>query len=513
VKTTLVILFVFLCALAFGQSDRTGTPVSWNQQLSLSIEQEWVEEVNVTSLLAEDIIQENVRTLPYRFAYAKAVAWTMENSGSWVNLENGDRLWILAIEYERARSISVSFEHLHLPAGGKLFVYSDNRGDYYGPLNGALTIETDLTLPHIRGERIFIEYYEPRTERGDGSLKVNYVAGAYRESSDTPADLPACAEWISGGVNQQELTRCGSSVMRVLVDHGQRYATSFLINNSQSMATPYAVMASSSIIGSPSSLSFQFGLNDNRCLVESSSCDLFTVNGAELVCSDSITGLSLLRLNQAPLAEEAVYYAGWNVGEISSGFYYCVQHPMGMAKSYAQYQGPFLAGSNDMHFAVGLSNPNQGSTSEGSVGSPLYDSEFKVIGVFVGGSSHCEAENGADYFVMLKDVWSTFKAFLDPLQTGEEKIPGRETMRDFAEAEEFQEWIVYPNPSSKQLQILTSSDLDIFQWDLYDASGRLQLRVASSKSLDVSTLDDGVYVAKAFTSQGVITTPVLISKK
>jgi hypothetical protein len=186
---------------------------------------------------------------------------------------------------------------------------------------------------------------------------------------------------------------------------------------------------------------------------------------------------------------------------------------MGMAKSFARYEDPFLAGSNDMHFAVGLSNSNEGSTAEGSVGSPLYDSEFRVIGVFVGGNSHCEAVSGIDYFVMLKDVWPTFKLFLDPLQTGEEKIPGRETLREFVDADKSHEWIVYPNPSSKDLQLLTSDDLDIFQWELYDASGRLQLRVASSKSLDVSSLEDGVYVAKAFTSQGVITTPVLISKK
>jgi hypothetical protein len=376
-----------------------------------------------------------------------------------------------------------------------------------------LAIETEMTLPHIQGDQVFIEYYEPRAARGEGNLKVNYVAGAYREAYGGSANAPTCAQWIAESTNDLDLNRCVSSVMRVLVDHGQRYATSFLVNNSQSNSTPYAVMTSSSVIGAPSSLSFQFGLNDNRCLVESSSCDLFTVNGAELVCSDSITGLSLLRLNQAPPAEEAVYYAGWNVGEISSGFYYCVQHPMGMAKSFAQYQDPFLAESNDMHFAFDLTNSNEGSTSEGSVGSPLFDGEYKVIGVFVGGNSHCEAENGIDYFVMLKDVWSTFKTFLDPLQTGEEKIPGRETMREFAEAEEFQEWVVYPNPSSKDLQILTSGVLDIFQWELYDASGRLQLRAASSKSLDVSSLEDGVYVAKAFTSQGVITTPVLISKK
>ncbi len=512
-RITFLIGFLFIVVLAFGQSNRTGTPVSWNQQLTLSIDQELVEGANLSSLLAEDVVQENVRTLPYRFAYAKAVSWTMENSGSWVNLDNGDRLWILGIEYERARSISVSFEQVHLPSGAKLFVYSDNRSDYYGPLNGALTIEAGLTLPHIRGEQIFIEYYEPRAVRGEGSLKVNYVAGAYRESTSATLDSLACTEWINGGLNQSDLLRCGSSVMRVLVDHGQRYATSFLINNSQGNAIPYAVMASTSVIGSPSSLTFQFGLNDNRCLVGSGLCDLYTINGAELVCRDSISGLSLLRLNEAPPAEEAAYYAGWNIGAITDGTHHCIQHPFGMARSYTRYEGSFMNGSAEMPYALGLSNSSVGSTSAGSVGSPLFDNDFKVVGVFVGGSSHCEAENGADYFVLLKDVWSTFKEFLDPLQTGEEKIPGREASRDFSNVNENDEWIVYPNPVSKELSILSSAELDVFYWELYDASGRLQLQVGASKVLDVSLLEDGVYIVKAFTSNGVITKSVLVAKK
>jgi hypothetical protein len=512
-KITLAILSTFLCVLTFGQSDRTGTPVSWNQQLSLSINQEWVSEANLNNLETEDNIQKNLRTLPYRFAFARAVSWTMENSGSWINLDNGDRLWILGVEYERAKSISITLEHLHLPLGSKLFVYSENRSDFYGPLNGSFTRDAELTLPHIRGEQVFIEYYEPRAVRGEGSFKVNYVAGAYREATEEPSDPSSCTQWISSGMSDSNLLRCGSSVMRVLVDRGQRYATSFLINNSQSNSTPYAVMDSSSVIGSPSSLSFQFGLDDNRCLLESGMCDLFTVIGAELVCRDSITGLSLLRLNQAPPVHEAVYYSGWNVGEIPIGSYYCVQHPLGMAKSFTQYQGSFVSGTPEMPYALGLINSNVGLTSEGSIGSPLFDNEFKVIGVFVGGNSHCEAYSGTDYFVPLKDVWAVFKNFLDPIQSGEEKIPGRETLPDYSDRVENDEWIVYPNPSSGNLSILSEADLDVLNWELYDASGRLQLQVGASKVFDVSSLEDGVYIARAYTSRGVITKPVLITKK
>jgi len=513
VKVSLVIWFVFLGALAYGQTNRTGTPVSWNQQLSLAVNQEWVAEANVNNLLEEDIIQEDLRTLPYRFAYARSVSWTMENSGSWINLDNGDRLWMLGIEYERARSISVSFEHLHLPAGAKLYAYSQDRQDYYGPINGGYVVETEFTLPHLLGQRVFLEYYEPRSARGEGSLKVNYVAGAYRVPASESMQAQSCTEWLTDGSTELGKSKCGSSVMRVLVDHGQRYATSFLINNSQNTAMPYAVMASSSIIGPPSSLSFQIGLNDNRCLTELSSCDLFCVNGAELVCRDSIAGLSLIRLKESPPVDEGVYYAGWNVGEPTSDSYYCVQHPLGMAKSFAQYHGPFLEGPAVMPMAAGLYNSVMGETSEGSVGSPLFDGDFKVVGVFLGGNTRCETPGGSDNFVMLKDVWPTFKTYLDPLQTGDYNIPGRETDYPAKHVANSSELIVYPNPASRNLQIVSSNDLEVYQWEVYDASGRLHLRVNSLKTLDVSSLTDGVYAVRAYTSKGVMVTPLLISKK
>ncbi len=512
-KISLVIWFVFLGALAYGQTNRTGTPVSWNQQLSLVVNQEWVAEANVDNLLEEDVIQEDLRTLPYRFAYARSVSWTMENSGSWINLDNGDRLWILGIEYERARSISVSFEHLHLPSGAKLFAYSEDRQDYYGPMNGAYSIETEVTLPHVLGQRIFLEYYEPRAARGEGNLKVNYVSGAYREPAAASASSQLCTEWLTDGSSELASSKCGSSVMRVLVDHGQRYATSFLINNSQNTAMPYAVMASSSIIGSPSSFSFQIGLNDNRCLTELSSCDLYCISGAELVCHDSIAGLTLIRLTDSPPAEEGVYYAGWNVGDLDGETYYCVQHPLGMAKSFAHYEGPFLEGLSAIPVIVGLNNVGIGETSEGSVGSPLFDEDFKVVGVFRGGNTRCESPGGVDHFVMLKDVWPTFKAFLDPLQTGGDKIPGRETTQQAKNSATTSELLIYPNPASQHLQIVSSDNLDVFGWEVFDTNGRLQLRVNTSEILDISSLPDGVYALRAHTSQGVIVTPLLISKK
>jgi hypothetical protein len=184
-----------------------------------------------------------------------------------------------------------------------------------------------------------------------------------------------------------------------------------------------------------------------------------------------------------------------------------------MAKSFAQYQGPFLESPVAMPMAMGLYNGVMGETSEGSVGSPLFDGDFKVVGVFLGGNTRCETSGGSDNFVMLKDVWPTFKTYLDPLQTGDYNIPGRETDYPAKYVANSSELIVYPNPASQNLQIVSSNDLEVYQWEVYDASGRLHLRVNSLKTLDVSSLTDGVYAVRAHTSKGVMVTPLLISKK
>jgi hypothetical protein len=201
------------------------------------------------------------------------------------------------------------------------------------------------------------------------------------------------------------------------------------------------------------------------------------------------------------------------VGDLDGETYYCVQHPLGMAKSFAHYEGSFLEGLAAIPMTVGLNNVGIGETREGSVGSPLFDADFKAVGVFLGGNSRCESPGGIDHFILLKEVWSSFKAFLDPLQTGDDKIPGRETLQQANNSSNSSEFVVYPNPASHSLQIVGSEDLDVFRWEVYDTYGRLQLSMNSFKTLDISSLIDGVYSVKAHTSRGLMVTPLLISKK
>lgn len=508
----LIFLFCLLIGVVVhAQLERTGTPVSWNQELSIPVEGESVDEANIEFLLAEDATHVDDRSVPYRFAFAREVSWTMNNSGSWYNLANGDRLWILGIAYDGAHSIAVTLNQLHLPKGGKLYVYSEDHEDYLGPLTESENRSCEIGLPHIRGQKIYIEYYEPRLYRGEGSLSVGYVAGSYRNLQSEALPLQSCAQWLAGSVIGDEPS--GSSVMRVLVDHGQRYATAVLVNNSSNSAEPLVFLPSSALMGSAASLVFQFGLNDQQCLEGFASCAAQIICGADVVCADVEVGLSLLRLKKAPLSDWDAYYTGWSVGPSVQNEYCCVQHPKGLSKSYSQYHEAFVPVVQDNSVFIGLEGEGQGQTYGGSLGSPLFDSDWNLVGLFIGGNSRCAMSGGFDRFVLLQDVWPTFRQFLDPLQSSSDRIPGMELPDAEIVIAERTLMRVFPNPAVDRIELMGGQDFAVYSIKMYDGMGRLLLSNIGQSSVDVSHLLEGVYTLAASTNSGVLSQTVLITKK
>ena len=510
------VAFILGLMLAVGlnaQLDRTGTPVSWNQQLTVPIANEWLGEANVESLLAEDATQVEDRSVPYRFAYAQTVNWTMENSGSWYNLQNGDRLWILGISYEGAQSIAVTFGNFQLPKGGKLYVYSDDRVDYLGPLTDEDNRDTELGVPHVKGQKIFLEYYEPRAYRGEGSLHVKYVSGSYRNWESEAAPIQACAQWLSNAEGGLQNARTGASVMRVLLDHGQRYATAVLLNNSLSNADPLVIVPTQLLVGGTASMVFQFGLNDMQCMNPFSDCRLQSICGADIVSIDATAGLALLRLHKTPPSEWDAYYAGWSLNNASESVRHCIQHPKGLAKSYSRYEGSFMPFIQGEESSVGLGGLGLGQTYGGSVGGPLLDEDYNVVGIFTGGNSRCTMTGGLDRFVLLEDVWMTFRQFLDPLQSSADRIPGMESPQVEFQAENRTDLLLYPNPASHLVTLACEPDLNILALEVYDSVGRMQMRVLNSTSADVSSLNEGVYTVKIITQKGILSRSLFVTKK
>jgi hypothetical protein len=495
------------------QLERTGTPVSWNQQLTVPIANEWVSEANVALLLEEDASQIDDRSVAYRFAYAHEVAWDMDNSGSWVNLANGDRLWILGISYDGAHSISVTMNQLQIPKGGRLYLYSEDHLDFIGPLTEDDNRTDEITLPHVHGEKVFLEYYEPRSYRGEGSLTVSHVAGAYRNDVEEAVPMQGCAQWLSDSPAVLNSSQASSAVMRVLVDHGQRYATAVLINNALNNAEPYVILPTQLLNENPSSLVFQFGVNSMDCFAQQYACNQQSICGAEFLCVDSEHSMALVRLSSSPRSDWDAYFAGWSISANLNESHYCVQHPKGLAKSFSRYDDGFMPLTQGEEELIGLSGSGSGQTYGGSLGSPLLDENGNVLGIFVGGNTRCNNNGGFDRFVMLSDVWLTFRQFLDPLQSSADRIPGMDTPPVEMEANQHVEMLVFPNPAMDQLNLVASASAQPLSSSIYDAAGRLLQSYGSQNVLDVSVLNEGVYVLKITTGEGVVSHSVMITKK
>lgn len=65
--------------------------------------------------------------------------------------------------------------------------------------------------------------------------------------------------------------------------------------------------------------------------------------------------------------------------------------------------------------------------------------------------------------------------------------------------------LIYPNPTSKYLNIKSNSDVNIIQTTLTNISGRLIYGTISNNRIDVSCLSNGLYFLKIQTEKGIIT--------
>ncbi|HOY29065.1 MAG TPA: hypothetical protein PLR96_08830, partial [Flavobacteriales bacterium] len=83
-------------------------------------------EVDVAALKAEDEARLAAgKKGPYRFGSNHAVDLSLENSGIWHTMSNGDRVWRTAVRCPGAFSINMEFHEFVIPDGAQVFVYNE----------------------------------------------------------------------------------------------------------------------------------------------------------------------------------------------------------------------------------------------------------------------------------------------------------------------------------------------------------------------------------------------------
>jgi hypothetical protein len=497
-----------------GQFERSGVPVSWSLTNQTLLFPSWhvLQELNQEALIAEDEMQTFDRSKPYRFASALQTDFSLDNSGRWTNLLNGDRIWILGIEMGSAFSLGITLRNIDLPRGGRIYIYTEDHGDYLGPLTSRDNTSGFLGIPHIRGERIVIEYYEPYAYRGDGRFIVDHVAGAYRDLSDpaVSAEL-SCYRQVNNLNSPSGASRVASSVLMMMVDYGQKMASAALLNNSKSDATPYVLTSSECLIGPASSWVFYFNMNQFRCS-DFFSCDRMVLSGANIVRNDIEQGVGLLKLFKSPPAAWDVFFCGWSLGEggIPASLI-GLHHSEALSLAISEYETSWTESNTDDRSIINLELASDGRTFQGSLGAPLFDDEWNLIGIFTGGSDRCDSP-GSDQFALLVESWSGMGTFLDPLQIVQNKIPGIYPEFPFDTAQTVAEEIsFFPNPANDWIYVRNESESRILSVVLMNSAGQVvQSFQPTVPTISIEGLPEGFYFIEFITGKSKFTHKLLV---
>jgi len=487
-KKQVITILCVLCWTLFSnaQISEGGQPISFDSKyssLKKDIPVKKTSPIDLAKIQKEDE-EDEANGLPPRFGYPIEVNYSLENSGVWEDLPNGDRLWRLSIECKDANSINLLYEKFKLPKGAKLFLYNADKTYVIGAFTERNNKpDSRFATSVIKGNKITLEYYEPVDVSGKGEIQLSHIVHGYRfwgfvnqlkdfgQSGDCHYDV-ICDE----GDNWRDELKS----VAMLVVGGTRFCSGFLVNNIKEDCTPLFMTANHCLpttkdaVSDPALTTWMFywryespdcgkpilPIPGNDASDSTNDMPFETTTGAKILANPGNPGtifksdFALLKLTESPVdAGYDVYFAGFDATGHELHFATGIHHPKGDVKKISIENNPisvtaYGGGMGNTHWKV--ANWDIGVTEGGSSGSPLfYDSSKLAVGYLSGGSAACDAVNDnvdnnlPDYYGRFAHSWTNdgaadprrrLKDWLDPMNTGTMSIRGRYPCKDFGDA-------------------------------------------------------------------------------
>ncbi len=475
-KNRILLLALASSTLSFAQISEGGLPASFQKTMQgdyvdTSIDYQTIElqKPNMAVVLANDI-EASEKGKPYQIAKNIAANISIQNSGTWETLSNGDKIWKLALKIADAQALSLYFSvPVSIPEGGKLFVYNKKKTQYLG----AFTSETPSfqAMELVQGEVLTLEYFMPNGQELLPTIEISEVAYYYRGVEDRIAIFRdgyaqnytkagscevnvACSE-INGWEEQRDAV-----VHYSFSSGGGTYVCSgSVVNNTAGDCKPYILTANH--CGEPTSNSNITGhiwyFNYQRPTCSPGNTNQYngarsqTVSGGQLKASSQngthvgtgsqVSGADfvLVELNNNIPSSYNPYYAGWDRATSSSNSGVGIHHPAGHDKKISTYTNSLFSstyngGWSSAHWGVtwAATTNGHGVTEGGSSGSPLFNTNGLIVGHLSGGSSFCTATSASDLYGKFNKAWeldgnsnnSRLKPWLDPTNSGNMTLAG-----------------------------------------------------------------------------------------
>lgn len=460
-----------MCSLMFAQQipDEIKPP-SWSLNTVSELVPHKLPAFDLKKLQAEDVINDQNKSIPWRFGHDIYVDHDFNDVGEWRTLDNGDRIWRMAYTSKDAQSINFLFDVFKIPEGAKLYVYNEDKTDLLRPFthhnNNA---EEVLGTWLVKGNTAYLEYYQPANVVGEAKLTVGSVVHGYRTAEDYAkglGDSGACNQDVDCditppsdpfGLNtvKENIKKSSALVLR----QGTDWCSGTLVNNTNNDGTPY-FMTANHCGGGEGTWAFRFNWRS-----PSPSCSTFaaspngsfnqTVSGATIRATSSQSDMELVEINDMSFFNNNpdVVWAGWNRSTTQTPVVnFGIHHPSGdIQKVCREDDGAYRAVVN----FNGNSNTQMwfidewelGVTEPGSSGSALFNETGHLIGMLSGGSAACSGTSnngGVDFYGRFGVAWdfgssqaTRVREWLDPSNSGVvvlDQFPPLETFDNDARA-------------------------------------------------------------------------------
>lgn len=461
ITTYIFLLFCLLSTPLQAQISKGGTPVSNRTNLSLEVPELIMPSIDVAALEAEDKV-DIANNNPLRFAFGHTTDLSLENSGKWEFLANGDRVWRLSIVCPDALNINFLYRDFFLPVGAELFIYDAEKIQVLGAFTSKNNKSNrKFATALIHSDRAILEYYEPAGVAGQGSINIAQVGHGYRplNQSLSPEDTGSLGN--SGdcqvNVNCEEGTNWQDQkkgVGKIVMD-GLYLCSGNLINNTANDCKPYFLTANHCIMGgllqdaiiNPDVSGYVFYWNFEYHGCESTGfVSEQTTSGGTVIANSGLattgthtfTGsdFALIELDENPRDRYDVYFNGWDASGNQGNTGVGIHHPAGDAKKISTHSVSPTLNTYYWDLFWDATANGQSVTEGGSSGSSLFRETGHVIGqLFGGGSVNCDdpandlAKYGRlDYSWTNADAPDSFDArrrlndWLDPIGGGTIKV-------------------------------------------------------------------------------------------
>ncbi len=360
--------------------------------------------IDVERLVREDDEARTRPGIPRRIGFPQKTELSPASSGTWEERKDGGRTWRLRLHAPGALWMVVGLETFRLPAGARLFAYDPARQSVLGPFtHDDVRHHGQLWFPPIDGSTVVLELEWPAAHRDlDPALRVGTVSHGYKAWSgvdghdagssgdasgagpcNVDVNCPLGAEWQAAkrGVVQ-------------LLSGGYAFCTGTLVNTTANDCRPYVLTAAH--CGAGPSTTFRFNYERPGC-ESGSPAPGATTTGASVVASYSGSDFALLELDHAVPQSFDAHFNGWRRSGTTPFSSWCIHHPLGDVKKISFNNDPLSPGQHwgASHWRV--TDWEIGTTEGGSSGSPLFDSNRRIVGQLHGGTASCSSRGWDEY--------------------------------------------------------------------------------------------------------------------